>query len=339
MTLSEYVKSRRLSQANQDLLMGEKVTDIAYKYGYGSMDGFARAFKKWSGFLPSDAVKKRISKPFPKLSFVITIKGGNTMECRIEEKPAFYLAGVSKRVPMQFEGVNNAIVDLAMSITNEQREEMHALQNMEPHQIVNASYEADAGFLKEEGELTHLIGVLTTKEEVSDRLVKVPVEACVWAVFPNEGPFPFTLQIPWRESIPNGCPLPIMKSLTCLLFPFQKWMSIKRITLTAKFGHRFGRKNEFICVSSAFATENVKRRGNILAVLLLCSIDTLYWRILLYITKEKGANHRLTPFSKTPMQSNSKSIARIFWNTWDIFIRPPPERVTPAEQKFMYMPQ
>lgn len=45
MTLSEYVKSRRLSQANQDLLMGEKVTDIAYKYGYGSMDGFARAFK------------------------------------------------------------------------------------------------------------------------------------------------------------------------------------------------------------------------------------------------------------------------------------------------------
>lgn len=194
MTLSEYIKNRRLSEANKELLLGEKVTDIAYKYGYQSMDGFARAFRKWSGFLPSDVAKKKISKSFPKLSFIITVKGGNPMECRIEEKPAFYLAGVSKRVPMQFEGINNAIVELAMSITEEQREEMHALQNMEPYQVVNASYDADAGFLKEEGDLTHLIGVLTTKEEVSDSLVKVPVEACTWAVFPNKGPFPITLQ-------------------------------------------------------------------------------------------------------------------------------------------------
>lgn len=116
------------------------------------------------------------------------------MECRIEEKPAFYLVGVSKRIPMQFEGVNKGIVELAMSITEEQREEMHALQNMEPYQVINASYDADAGFLKEEGDLTHLIGVLTTREEVSERLVKVPVEACTWAIFPNEGPFPATLQ-------------------------------------------------------------------------------------------------------------------------------------------------
>lgn len=28
------------------------------------------------------------------------------MEFRIEEKPAFDIVGVSKRVPMQFEGVN-----------------------------------------------------------------------------------------------------------------------------------------------------------------------------------------------------------------------------------------
>lgn len=194
MTLSEYIKNRRLSEANKDLLQGKKVTEVAYQYGYQSMDGFARAFKKWSGFLPSDAVKRGVGKSFPKLSFIITVKGGNSMECRIEKKPAFYLAGVSKRVPMQFEGVNNAIVELAMGITEEQREEMHALQNMEPYQIVNASYDADAGFLKEEGDLTHLIGVLTTKEDVSGRLAKVRVEACTWAVFPNEGPFPETLQ-------------------------------------------------------------------------------------------------------------------------------------------------
>lgn len=194
MTLSEYIKNRKLSEANKALLQGEKVTDVAFKYGYQSLDGFTRAFKKWCGSLPSDVQKTGMSKSFPKLSFVISIKGGSAMEYKIVEKPAFNLVGVSKRVPMQFEGVNNAILELAQSITQEQRDEMHALQNVVPHEIVNASYDADANFMKEEGDLTHLIGVLTTHEDVSDRLVKVPVEASTWAVFPAEGPFPATLQ-------------------------------------------------------------------------------------------------------------------------------------------------
>ncbi len=194
LTLSEYIKNRKLSEANKDLLHGEKVTDVAFKYGYQSMDGFTRAFKKWSGFLPSDVIKKGIIKSFPKLSFIITVKGGINMEYRIEDKPAFNLVGVSKRVPMQFEGINQEIVKLAESITEEQKKEMHSLQNMEPYEIVNASYDADANFLREEGELTHLIGILTTENHVSDLLEKVTVEACTWAVFPNEGAFPSTLQ-------------------------------------------------------------------------------------------------------------------------------------------------
>jgi AraC family transcriptional regulator len=194
LTLSEYIKNRKMSEANQDLLNGEKVTDVAYKYGYQSIDGFARAFKKWSGFLPSEVMKKGLSKSFPKLSFIISVKGGVAMEFRIEEKAAFNLVGVSKRVPMQFEGINMEIVKLAESISEEQKEEMHALQNMEPYEVVNASYDADFNFMKEEGYLTHMIGILTTEDQVSEGLEKVPVEAGTWAVFPNEGPFPSTLQ-------------------------------------------------------------------------------------------------------------------------------------------------
>lgn len=194
MTLSEYIKNRRLSEASMDLLHGETVTDVALKYGYQSMDGFTRAFKKWSGLLPSDVIKKGISKSFPKILFRISVKGGMNMEFRIEEKPAFHLVGVSRRVPMQFEGVNNEIVKLAQSITDEQRKEMHSLQDIEPCEIVNASYESDTNFLREEGYLTHLIGVLTTEDEVSNLLDKVPVPPYTWAVFPNEGLFPSTLQ-------------------------------------------------------------------------------------------------------------------------------------------------
>jgi len=193
-TLTEYIKNRKLSEANRDLLNGERVTDVAFKYGYESMDGFTRAFKKWSGFLPSDVIKKGVSKSFPKFSFVISIKGGSSMEFRIENKPAFKLAGVSKRVPMQFEGVNDEIVKLAYSITEAQRTEMHTLQNIEPYEIVNASYDADAHFLREEGYLTHLIGVLTTSDDISNNLDTVHVDSYAWAIFPNEGPFPSALQ-------------------------------------------------------------------------------------------------------------------------------------------------
>ena len=116
------------------------------------------------------------------------------MEVRIKEMSAFTIAGVSRRVPMQFEGVNNAIVELAESITEEQRNEMHRLQNIEPKQIVNASYDADENFLKEEGGLTHTIGVLTTERDISPALDTVSIDAHTWAVFPNEGEFPETLQ-------------------------------------------------------------------------------------------------------------------------------------------------
>ena len=43
LTLSEYIKNRRLSEASQDLLQGAKVTEVAFKYGYTSVDGFTRA--------------------------------------------------------------------------------------------------------------------------------------------------------------------------------------------------------------------------------------------------------------------------------------------------------
>lgn len=228
MTLNEYVKNRKLSEANKDLLSGEKVTDVAFKYGYQSVDGFTRAFKKWSGFLPSDVTKTGVSKTFPKLTFIISVKGGTAMEFRIEEKPAFYLVGVSKRVPMQFEGVNHEIVKLAESITEEQKKEMHTLQNIEPYEIVNASYHADANFQKEEGYLTHLIGVLTTKEEISDQLDKVQVEPYTWAIFPNEGPFPSTLQETMAKTYSEWLPSSNYEVINAPHFSFTKMDNHKK---------------------------------------------------------------------------------------------------------------
>lgn len=53
---------------------------------------------------------------------------------------------------------------------------------------------SDSQFLEEAGELTHLIGVLTTEKTNNQNLDPLAMQAQSWAVFPNEGPFPFTLQ-------------------------------------------------------------------------------------------------------------------------------------------------
>ena len=72
------------------------------------------------------------------------------------------------------------------------------------------SYEADAKFMKR-ADLTPLIGVLTTEENISPILDKVPVPACTWAVFPNEGPFPCHPANTMARYMQNGCLFPIMK--------------------------------------------------------------------------------------------------------------------------------
>lgn len=194
MTLQEYVKNRRLSEASGALLRGCSVTDTAYRYGYQSVDGFTRAFRRWSGLLPSEAARTRQGRTFQRLNFIVTVQGGDTMEYRIVEKPAFRFAGVSRRVPMQFEGVNEAIVRLAESITPGQREELHRLRDIAPEEIVNVSWDSDSGFREERGELTHMIGVLTSQTDIGAGLDSKEMPASLWAVFPCEGAFPAVMQ-------------------------------------------------------------------------------------------------------------------------------------------------
>lgn len=122
------------------------------------------------------------------------------MECKIVELPAFRFAGVVARVPMQFEGENNAIAELAQSITSEQRTEMHRLAEQPvgsaPQKVLNVSWDSDTNFQREEGMLTHMIGVATTAPavEVGAGLSMLEAAAGTWAVFPNDGSFPQAMQ-------------------------------------------------------------------------------------------------------------------------------------------------
>lgn len=52
-TVMEYVCKRRLVKASEEILIGNKIIDVALKYGWESHSGFTKAFIKEFGFYPS----------------------------------------------------------------------------------------------------------------------------------------------------------------------------------------------------------------------------------------------------------------------------------------------
>ena len=90
LSVSEYVRRRRMSRAAAELQSGEKVLDVALKYGYQSPTSFNRAFRQVHGIAPSEAQKPgALLKTYPPIRFQITIKGAEEMKYSIRSMEAF----------------------------------------------------------------------------------------------------------------------------------------------------------------------------------------------------------------------------------------------------------
>ena len=198
MSLSEYIRQRRLSAAASELRGAtDKVIDIASKYGYDSPDSFTRAFQAFHNVTPTEARQSNVVKAFPPMTFQLTIKGGNEMDYRIVEKEAFQIAGIKKQITLIYEGVNHQMDDMWQSLTPQEFVELKQLCDMDPKGILCVSANFTEG--RAEGAvLDQYIGVATTKE-VPERWTVLPVESGTWAVFTAIGEFPKALQDVWAR--------------------------------------------------------------------------------------------------------------------------------------------
>ena len=99
-TISEYIRRRRLSNAVFDIQKGDaKIIDIALKYCYESPSTFTRAFKEMHGVTPLAARKSGTPLVmYPRMSFALTIMGAGELRYRIEKKDEFELMGLSQLV-------------------------------------------------------------------------------------------------------------------------------------------------------------------------------------------------------------------------------------------------
>lgn len=241
-SLTEYVRRRRLTLAAQDLQEGGlRVLDVAVKYGYGSADAFSRAFQALHGVNPSEC-RGRDLRAFPRLSFQLAIQGGNAMKYRLETKAPFAIVGLLQRVPLVYHGVNPAIAQMWKSLTPEMIDELKALSDTEPRGMVSASTNFSEG-RQEGGELDHYIGVATTRPG-PERYARLEVPALSWAVFEAVGPFPETLQNVWgriySEWFPSSSYQAVAgpellwnehKDLTSPTFRSEIWIPVEKVAL------------------------------------------------------------------------------------------------------------
>jgi AraC-like DNA-binding protein len=77
-TITEYIRYRRMALSAGELLSSDiKIIDLAMKYGYESPEAFTRAFQAFHGIPPTSVRKLGIYTSYSRLSFQITINGGN----------------------------------------------------------------------------------------------------------------------------------------------------------------------------------------------------------------------------------------------------------------------
>jgi AraC family transcriptional regulator len=160
-TLMAYITRRKLQYALYDLVCGEKILDVAVKYGFETHAGFTKSFKKCFGCSPSlYRIHTIIGRPtrMEIMELKSIISGGNIMYPEIAEIQPFTVVGFTSRhkapdvrfthdIPAYWETIN---MDYAESLVR-----LHKLFNRSRHCEYTVCFDIDPIT----SEFTYLLGV------------------------------------------------------------------------------------------------------------------------------------------------------------------------------------
>ena len=185
----EYIRRRKLTLAAFDLQNSNvKVIDVALKYGYESPEAFTRAFKETHGTTPSKARKYGLPlKAFPRITFLLSLKGDSAMEYRIENKEAFTVYGIEGIFTME-DGKNLKDVGAFWRECLESKRLEKLIESAnEPRSCI---YAVGDYRRTPDGDSSHsfpyMISVCRTENCNTSGYVEVEIPAATWAVFRSE---------------------------------------------------------------------------------------------------------------------------------------------------------
>jgi len=178
MSLSSYIRQRRMSLAATDLRMEDiRIIDVAIKYRYKSPTAFNRAFQSVHGIAPSLIKQDGVYvKSYSPLKFQISIKGMSGIDYRIEQKKAFRIVGISAEITNDCE-INGEIISQLWQVAkgNGKVDKLISLNNKQPKGLIEALHLSQDNCW---------ISVASTKE-IDDTLEEIVIQASTWAIFPK----------------------------------------------------------------------------------------------------------------------------------------------------------
>ena len=192
--LWEYIRRRRMTCAAFDLQAnGDKVLDVALRYGYDSPTAFNRAFKSVHGVTPSAARRENVAlKTYPPISFKITIRGEAEMEYHVETRDAFRIVGVKMEANWTPENKESFAEIPQFWMEHAQKGTIPALCRLMDGPLTGV-LGVCAGNWQMEGQFDYYIAV-ASQAPVPEGMCDYTVPAATWAVFPCRGPMPGAIQ-------------------------------------------------------------------------------------------------------------------------------------------------
>ena len=201
--LSEYIRRRKMTLAAFDLQSSEElIIDISFKYGYESPTAFNRAFQKIHGVSPSYAKKSGTElKAYPRISFMISIKGEQEMNYRIVKKEAFRTVGVKEHFNMNVEEAFSKVpLFWQKTIMEGKMTGILSMMNKEPYGMLGISTCMNGK------DFDYYIAVASDLP-VSSGMVEYVVPATTWAVFECTGPMPDAIQALQKQIVTEWLPV------------------------------------------------------------------------------------------------------------------------------------
>lgn len=177
-----------MTEAGTDIKKGEKVLDVAIKYGYESQESFTRAFKKFYGVNPGVAKKGVIISCLPAINIKNLKQGEINMDIKIEKEKAFSVIVKTKKFNEEtsFENVPE--------FWDEYYEKGY--QNVVPPMLGIC--------INNTGSLEFEYGIGSLKEycnEIPEGFKEINIPENLWGKFYTEGKMPTAIQNLWKEVI------------------------------------------------------------------------------------------------------------------------------------------